>query len=103
MFGRKLTYSGKTTGFIVGVSAVKVNSMHLPLAEYEVDGKKYHVRVPYNIAVLMEAKGGNKKFVWANMNFGNSVIKGQMTGIQGSAVQIVYDPSKPKRGKVIGI
>lgn len=63
LFGRKLTYSEKTTGTIVGVSAVKVNNMHLPLAEYEVSGEKFQVR----------------------------------------AVQIAYDPSKPGKGKVIGV
>lgn len=104
LFGGKLTYSEKTTGIIVGVSAVKVNNMHLPLAEYEVNGEKYQVRVPYDIAVVMETEAeGEKKIIRANMNFGNSTIRAQVTGIQGRAVQIAYDPSKPKKGKVIGV
>lgn len=33
------------------VSAVKVNNMYLPLAEYVVNGYAYQVRVPYDIEV----------------------------------------------------
>lgn len=104
LFGQKLTYSEKTKGVIVGVSAVKVNGMRLPLAEYEVNGEKYQVRVPYDIAVVMETESkGEKKIVRANKNFGNSVIRAQVTGIQGCEVHIAYDPSKPNKGKVIGV
>lgn len=104
LFGRKLNYSEKSKGVIVGVSAIKVNGMHLPLAEYEVNGEKYQVRVPYDIAIVMETDGkGEKKIVRANKNFGNSVIRAQLTGLQGREVHIAYDPSKPKKGKVIGV
>jgi len=104
LFGKKLNYSESTTGIITGVSAVKVNNMHLPLAEYEVNGEKYKVRVPHDIAVVLESQSeGNEMVVRANLNFGNASFKGQLTGIQGRTVQIAYDPAKPEKGKVIGI
>ena len=104
LFGKKLNYSEKTTGIIKGVSAVKVNNMHLPLAEYEVNGETYRVRVPHDIAVAMENHSqSDKTIVRANMNLGNASFNGQLTGIQGKTVQIAYDPAKPEKGKVIGV
>ena len=104
LFGKKLNYSQNTVGIIKDVSAVKVNNMHLPLAEYEVNGETYRVRVPHEIAVVMEAHSqGDKSVVRANLNFGNASFNGQVTGIQGRSVQIVYDPAKPENGKVIGV
>ncbi|MBD5465755.1 MAG: hypothetical protein HDR22_08050 [Lachnospiraceae bacterium] len=44
LFSRSKEYTKQTTGIIVGVSAVKVNNMNLPLAEYEVEGKQYRVK-----------------------------------------------------------
>lgn len=58
IFSKRQSASGETTGTIVGVSAVAVNNMHLPVAEYEVNGAKYKVRVPYDIAVRLEAQSG---------------------------------------------
>ena len=102
LFGKKLSYTEQCVGVINGVSAVKVNNMHLPLAEYVVNGELYKVRVPYDIAVVMESECENEQqIVRANLNFGNSV-RAQMTGVQGRKVQIAYDPSKPKKGKVVG-
>ena len=104
LFGKKLNYSEKTIGIINGVSAVKINCMHLPLAEYEVDGNTYRIRVPYDMAVAMESQNQeNQTVVRANLNFGNASFHGQLTGIQGKNVQIAYDPAKPQKGKVIGV
>lgn len=58
IFSKGQSASGETTGTIVGVSAVTVNNMHLPVAEYEVNDTKYKVRVPYDIAVRLEAQSG---------------------------------------------
>ena len=86
----------------MSVSAVKVNNMHLPLAEYVVNGETYKVRVPYEIAVVMESEQNNEaEIVRANFNFGTH-IKAQLTGIQGRKVQISYDPTKPHKGYVTG-
>lgn len=102
LFGKKLNYTEKCIGVVNGVSAVKVNNMHLPLAEYVVNGEVYKVRIPYEMAVVMESEQNNEtKIIRANLNFGNH-IKAQMTGIQGRKVQIAYDPTKPHKGKVIG-
>lgn len=99
LFGKKLNYTAQCIGVINGVSAIEVNKMHLPLAEYFVDGKMYRVRVPHDIAAAMESESsGGVKIVGIDNNFG----KGQMTRIQGRKVRIVYDPSKPKKGKVVG-
>lgn len=76
--------------------------MHLPVAEYEVNGAKYKVRVPYDIAVRLEAQSGtHPQFVRADYNFGTSV-KGQVTKLQGCRVRVVYDLHKPKKAKVVG-
>ena len=102
LFGKKLNYTEKCIGVINGISAVKVNNMHLPLVEYVVNGEAYKVRMPYDMAVAMESEQNNAtEIVRANLNFGNH-IKAQMTGIQGRKVQIAYDPAKPHKGKVIG-
>ncbi len=102
LFGKKLNYSEKTVGVISGVSAVKVNNMHLPIAEYVVNGKTYKIRVPHEMAEVMESECEDKrKVVRANLNFGTDV-RAQLTGIQGRKVQIVFDPAKPDKGKVIG-
>lgn len=102
LFSRKENYTEKTTGIITGVSAVQVNKMHLPLAEYEVNGKKYKVRVPYNIAIKMEKSSESEsELIRANLNFGNSHVKLQLTKIQGCQVTILYNPDKPNKAKVI--
>lgn len=102
LFGKKLNYTEQTVGIINGVSAVQVNKMHLPLAEYTVGGEVYKVRVPHDMAVVMESEcASGQQIVRANLNFGNHV-KAQMTGIQGRKVQIAYDPAKPEKGKVVG-
>ncbi len=54
LFKKSQKLTDKTTEVIIGVSAVCVNKKLLPLAEYEVDGIKYKVRVPFDIAVKME-------------------------------------------------
>ena len=102
-FGKKLNYTQTTVGVIKGVSAVRINYMHLPLAEYVVDGCAYQVRVPYDIAVFMENQSqAEPMYVRANMNYGSSSYCGELTRIQGRQVQIVYDPAKPQKGKVVG-
>lgn len=83
------------------MSSVSVNKMHLPIAEYEVEGKKYSIRVPYAIAAKMEEQCENTAdFVRSNANFGTNV-RGQMTKIQGCKVKIVYNSKKPKAAKVV--
>ena len=100
LFSKKANYTAQTMGIIIGVSAVSVNKMHLPLAEYEVSGIKYQIRVPYDIAVKMEKQCENSDIlVRANNNFGTSV-RVQMTKIQGCKVKVVYDPDNPKKAKV---
>ncbi len=102
LFGKELNYTEQCTGVIKGVSAVKVNNMHLPLAEYVVNGELYKARVPYEIAVVMESEYKNEQqIVRANLNLGNHV-RAQMTSVQGRKVRVAYDPSEPKKGKVVG-
>lgn len=102
-FNKNISYTEQTTGIITGVSAVKVNMMHLPIAEYVVNGITYKIRVPYEIAIQMERQSNNtNQFVRSNLNFGTDV-KGQMTKLQGCKVTIVYNSEKPKKAKVIGI
>ena len=102
LFSKKENYTQQTVGIIVGISAVAVNNMHLPIAEYEVNGKKYQVRVPYDIAVKLEKQSnGNSEFVRANLNFGNNSIHLQETKIQGYRVTVAYNPDKPNKAKVI--
>lgn len=102
LFSKKENYTERTTGIIVGVSAIEVNKMHLPIAQYEVNGKKYQVRVPYNIAVKLENQSnGKREVVRANHNFGTNSINLQATKIQGCQVTILYNPDKPNKSKVI--
>lgn len=102
LFSKNENYTEQTTGVIVGVSAIKVNNMHLPIAEYEVNGKKYQVRVPYDIALRLEKQSNNKnEMVRANLNFGNNSINLQATKIQGIQVKILYNSDKPNKSKVI--
>lgn len=102
LFSKKENYTEQTIGIIVGVSAVEVNKMHLPIAEYEVNGKKYQVRVPYDIARKMEKQSDSKnKLVRANLNFGSNSINLQATKIQGCQVTILYNSDKPNKSKVI--
>ncbi len=102
LFSRSKEYTEQTTGVIVGVSAVKVNNMNLPLAEYEVEGKQYRVRVPYGIAVKLERQSeGEGKLVRANLNYGNVNVRLQHTKIQGCKVNVLYNPQKPKKAKVV--
>lgn len=102
LFSKKENYTEQTVGIIVGVSAIAVNEMHLPLAEYEVNGKKYQVRVPYGIAVKLEKQSnGNSEFVRAHLNWGNKHVHLQETKIQGCQVTVVYNPDKPNKAKVI--
>ena len=98
LFSKEENYTERTTGVIVGASAVQVNGSNLPLAEYEVDGKKYKVRVPYNIAVKMEKDSDNKgKIVRANLN----LARFQRMKILGQNVTVLYNPNNPKKSKVI--
>lgn len=102
LFGKSERLTAITAGTIVGVSAVKVNGAYLPLAEYEVGGVKYRIRVPHGIAKQMESECDNAaRFACANASFGTSV-RGQMTRLIGCSVKIMYDPEKPKNAKVIG-
>lgn len=102
-FKKNISYTEQTTGIIMGVSSVKVNMMHLPIAEYVVNGITYKIRVPYEIAIQMERQSGNSnRIVRANLNFGTNV-KGQLTKLQGCKVTIAYSADKPKKAKVIGI
>lgn len=102
LFSQKENYTEKTTGIIAGVSAVKVNQMHLPIAEYEVNGKRYKVRVPYDIAIKMEkCSECESELIRANLNFGNNPVRLQATKIQGCQVTILYNPNKPNKAKVI--
>lgn len=103
LFSKEENYTEQTTGIIMGVSAVKVNNMHLPIAEYEVNEKKYKVRVPYKLACELENQSNDEiRLVRANLNYGNRNIKLQATKIQGYQVTILYNPDKPKKAKVIG-
>jgi hypothetical protein len=103
LFNKNEKYTGETLGTIVGVSAVEVNKMHLPIAEYEVDGKTFQVRVPYDIAAKMEKESvGDKDIVKANLSFGNGNMRLQATKIQGCKVKVVYNPDKPSKAKVVG-
>lgn len=102
LFSGSEEYTEQTTGIIAGVSAVKVNNMNLPLAEYEVEGRKYRVRVPYDIAVALEEQSeGESKLVRANLNYGNMNVRLQCTKIQGCKVTVMYNPKKPKKAKVV--
>lgn len=128
MFGfKKPNYISETIGTIVKPSAVEVNNFHLPLAEYEVNGVKYMVRVPYNIAYPMEVKAkemagyqntvadslratqdaisnnnsNDAKIVRNNLNFGTS-FQGQLMFTIGKKVIVKYDPEKPKKAIVTG-
>lgn len=101
LFSKKENYTAQTVGIIVGVSAVAVNKMHLPIAEYEVNGRKYQVRVPYDIAVKLEKQSsGKSELVRASLNFGSNVSL-QSTKIQGYQVAIRYNPDKPDKSKVV--
>ena len=127
MFGfKKPNYSVETIGTISGVSAIKVNNLQLPLAEYEVDGIKYKVRVPYDIAWPMELKArenagyqnnikdtframkdaianqnkGDAKIVREHLNVGTN-FEGQLMFTMGKKVVVKYDPEKPKKAIVI--
>lgn len=101
LFKKTQNLTAQTTGVIIGVSAVCVNKKHLPLAEYEVYGIKYKVRVPYDIAVKMERESENpSRFSATNVNFGTKIV-GQITKLQGCKVKVIYDPKKPESAKVI--
>ena len=101
LFEKSQKLTANTIGTIIGVSAVCVNKMHLPLAEYEVNGKKYKVRVPYDIAIKMERQSENSSnFVRSNVNFGTNVVS-QITKLQGCKAKILYDPKKPQKAEVI--
>ena len=94
-------FTAMTTGIIVGVSAIQVNKMHLPLAEYEVNGVKYQVRVSYAIAKKMEKESGERaQIIRANMNYGSN-FKGQLTKIQGAQVKVLYNPENPEEAVVV--
>lgn len=101
LFKKSQKLTAQTTGVIIGVSAVCVNKKHLPLAEYEVDGIKYKVRVPFDITVKMERQSEDlPRFVGTNVNFGTNIV-GQITKLQGCKVKILYDPKKPQKAEVI--
>lgn len=90
-----------TTGTIVGVSSIQVNKMHLPLAEYEVNGEKYQVRVAYPVAKKMEKESdADLKLVRANLNYGLN-YKGQITKIHGAQVKVAYNPENPEEAVVV--
>lgn len=94
-------FTAMTTGVIVGVSAIQVNKMHLPLVEYEVNGVRYQVRLSYAIAKRMEkASTSNAQIVRANLNYGTN-FKGQLTKIQGSQVKVLYNPENPEEAVVV--
>ena len=94
-------FTAMTTGVIVGVSAVQVNKMHLPLAEYEVNGVKYQVRVSYAVARNMgEESSSDPQIIRANMNFGTT-FKGQLTRIYGAQVKVMYNPDNPGEAVVV--
>ena len=101
LFGKSQKLTAQTTGVIIGVSAVCVNKKHLPLAEYEVDGIKYKVRVPFDIAVKMERQSEDlSRFSGTYVNFGTHIV-GQITKLQGCKVKVIYDPAKPKSARVV--
>lgn len=90
-----------TMGIVMGVSAIQVNKMHLPLVEYEVDNKKYKIRMSYKLAKKMEKEtNADYKIVRANLNYGNN-FKGQLTKLQGLKVKVAYNPINPKEAVVI--
>ena len=87
-----------TTGVVVGVSSVQVNSIHLPLVEYEVNGKKYKIRMAYDIAKRMEQSSmSNPQVVGVNHNF----LHAKLTKIQGAKVKVLYNPDNPKEAIVV--
>ena len=91
-------YTAMTEGVIVGVSSFRVNSIHLPLAEYQVNGVKYKLRVPYEIAKKMsQASTAKNQVVNVNLNFASF----QVTNLQGTKVKILYNPNKPKDAIVV--
>ncbi len=95
-------YTAMTTGTIAGVSAVQVNKMHLPLVEYEVNGEVYQIRMAYDIAKKMEKESiEDAKIVRANLNYGPSHYRGQVTKLQGVQVKVMYDPENPKDAVVV--
>lgn len=101
LFDKTQKLTAQTTGVITGVSAVCVNKKHLPLAEYEVNGIKYKVRVPIEIAVKMERQSEDlSRFAGTYVNFGTNIV-GQITKLQGCKVKVIYNPTKPKSAKVI--
>lgn len=126
MFGfKKPNYTAETIGIITKPSAVRVNNVNLPLAEYEVNGETYNVRVPYNLACEMEIKAkqeagyqntikdsiramkdafvnnneGDAKIVRNNLNKGLN-FEGQLMFTVGKKVIVKYDPERPKKAIV---
>ena len=95
-------FTAMTTGTISGVSAIEVNGMHLPLVNYEVNGEEYQIRMAYDIAKRMEKDSmADCKIVRANLNYGPSHFRGQVTKLQGVQVKVMYDPENPKDGVVV--
>ena len=87
-----------TIGTVVGVSSVRVNSMHLPLVEYEVNGKRYKIRMQYDMAKKLEQSSmSNPQMVGVNNNF----LHWKLTRIQGIRVKVLYNPINPKEAIVI--
>ena len=128
MFGfKKPNYTNETIGTITKPSAIKVNGIQLPLAEYEVNGQKYNVRVPSELARSMELKAkaeagyednikgsikavkdaiasnnsGDVKVLRNNNSFGTT-FEGTIMFTVGKKVIVKYDPEKPKKAIVTG-
>ena len=101
LFKKSQKLTDKTTEVIIGVSAVCVIKNLLPLAEYEVDGIKYKVRVPFDIAVKMEHYSEELPSFWGTyVDFGTNIV-GQITKLQDCRVKVIYDPTKPKSASVV--
>ncbi len=128
MFGfKKPNYTSETVGTITKPSAVMVNGIQLPLAEYEVNGQKYNVRVPSELARSMELKAkeaagyednlkgsikavkdaiannnsGDVQVLRNNNSFGTT-FEGTIMFTVGKKVVVKYDPENPKKAIVTG-
>ncbi len=129
MFGfKKPNYSVETIGTITRPSAVQINGINLPLAEYEVAGQKYEVRVPSELARAMELKAKQEagyednlkgsfqalkdsfssnnpsgvQVLRNNNSFGTNSFEGTIMFTVGKKVVVKYDPEKPKKAIVTG-
>ena len=98
---KKNACTAMTTGMVVGVSAVQVNKMHLPIVEYEVKNEKYQIRMAYQLAKKLEKESiVEREVVRASLNYGNN-LKAQVTKLQGMEVKVSYNPENPKEAVVV--